>query len=376
MARSIKTKIPGQIIVRETNAGNEYLYYIPYKGKKRVSTGLIYSKPNVKVVELILEHQYRLYLESSNKAAYEQEETRVSDVQMSFHYFKQHLINKGLSKSTIYEYEASFNRIIQGDYPLNQKARIYDNGKYSNLYKIEADTVTFINESKLSNNTINKHIRHLQTFISFLNLRGDVENINVYKKHKLDITQKEVVPYTPEEATQIIRKAKEKDEILYLTIMLYYLTGARLSEWLRAYFNKGLYSVDMESKIITFRNKINKNQSQIIPMSDKLYEVLSRLKELADNRVAYSDKVIPYSENSRASMNRQINKIERELGIKQKGRSTHGFRRLLATELFEKGIPMDVIKDIMRHSSIETTIKSYRQVNKQRITDSMDKLDR
>lgn len=376
MARSVKTKIPGQILVRETKTGNEYIYYIPYKGKKRISTGLIYSKQNIKVVEAMLEHHYKVYLENNNRATFEEEEKVSKDIQHQFTYFKQNMVSKDLSANTIYEYQASFDKIIHGDYPIQQKERIFENGKYETVYKIEADLIKYINKSGQSNNTINKHIRHLQTFISFLNLRGQIENINLYKKYKLEITQKEVVPYTPEEAKQIIAKAKETDEVLYLTIMLYYLTGARLSEWLRAYFGKGAYNVDMESKTITFRNKINKKQSQVIPMSDKLYEILSRLKELADNRVTYKDKVIPYSEKSRASMNRKINKLERQIGIKQKGRSTHGFRRLLATELFEKGIAMDVIKDIMRHSSIETTIKSYRQINKKRITESLDKLDR
>lgn len=376
MSRSIKTQVPGQIVVRETNAGNEYIYYIPYKGKKRLASGLIYSKQNVKVVEKILEHHYIMYLENNNKAKFEETERKIKDIQQLFLYFKQNLLDKGLSKTTIYEYEASFYRIIQGEYPPNQKTKKYKNGNYEILYKIESDLIDFIQNNKLSNNTINKHIRHLQVFVTFLSSRGEIENINIYKNNKLDITQKEIVPYTSAEAKAIINKAKEKDEILYLTIMLYYLTGARLSEWLRAYFNKGAYNVELEKGIITFRNKINKNQSQIIPISNKLFDILQRLKELSDKRVTYKDKVIPYSENSKASLNRRINKIEIEIGIKQKGRSTHGFRRLLATELFEKQIPMDVIKDIMRHSSIETTLKSYRQINKQRITESLDKLDR
>lgn len=104
--------------------------------------------------------------------------------------------------------------------------------------------------------------------------------------------------------------------------------------------------------------------------------MLFRLKELEEERSDYKNKVIPYSPNSKSSITRKISRIEKELGFKQKGRSTHGFRRLLATELFAKEVPIDIIKDIMRHSSIDVTMKAYRKQSQSRIAEQLKKLDR
>ena len=376
MSHAVKTKVPGSIYVKEMRSGKKYIYYLPYKSEgKYIASGLLFSKKNVKVVESILEHLYKEHLINSRKIE-SNEYKVVYSISERFDHFKDLLIDKGLSPKTLYEYQYSFDIIISGDYTPDYYKSIQSNGRRIKVYEIENDIKNYLRKTNHKNNTKNKHLRHLQVFLNYLADNNDLPILNLYKKYKVKSEAKEIIPYSPKEAKMIMDKAKETDEVLYLLLRLFYLTGGRLNEWLNAYFGFDPFNVDLKNKTITFRNKIRKDQSQIIPISDKVEKVLLRLKELEEQRRDYKHKVIPYSPNSKSSITRKISKIEEELGIKQKGRSTHGFRRLLATELFENEVPVDIIKDIMRHSSIDVTMKAYRKHDKKRIKEQLNRINR
>ena len=376
MAFAVKTKVPGSILVKKMRSGNEFIYYRSYKNSGSwVSSGLPYTKQNIKTVEGILEHLYKELLVKKNQIDYALP-TGKTTIQRQFSYFKEDMSKKKLSEITLYEYQFSFDLIIKGDYSQDKYRIIYERDREKRIYRIQEDIEVYLAETEHKSNTINKHLRQLQVFINYLSENNEIPEVNFYKRYKKKVEEKEIIPYTPEEANRIINRAKETDEVLYLLLRLFYLTGGRLNEWLNAYFGIDPFNVDLKNKTITFRNKIRRDQSQTIPISDKVEEVLFRLKELEEERSDYKNKVIPYSPNSKSSITRKISRIEKELGFKQKGRSTHGFRRLLATELFAKEVPIDIIKDIMRHSSIDVTMKAYRKQSQSRIAEQLKKLDR
>lgn len=376
MAFAVKTKVPGSILVKKMRSGNEYIYYREYKNKGAYKASrLRYNSKNIKVVEQILEHLYKEQLTKENKLDYSLP-TEDTTLHQQFELFKQELQRKELSENTLYEYQHSFNLIVRKEYSPDEYKAVYENGRERKKYKIEEEIEAYIKSTDHKNNTINKNLRQIQVFINYLATNNEIPPINIYKKYKVKPEPKEITPYSKEEAEQILEYAKEKDEILYLLLMLMYLTGGRVTEWLRAYFGKGQYNVDLEKKTIKFKNKVRSNQFQILPMSERVEAILIRLADLEKSRNDFKGKVIPYPEKGKSNVIKAVTKIEIELGIKKKGRSTHGFRRLLATELFEKQIPLDIIKDIMRHSSIDVTLNHYRKYDKNRITDSLDKLDR
>lgn len=376
MAFSVKTKIPGSILVKKMRSGNEFIYYRSYKNSGSwVSSGLPYTKQNIKTVEGILEHLYKEQLVKKNQIDYALP-TGKTTIQRQFTYFREDLYKKKLSDNTLYEYQFSFELIIKGDYSPDSYRIIYERDREKRVYTIQEEIEEYLSKTKHKSNTINKHLRQLQVFVNYLAENNEIPEVNFYKRFKKKAEQKEITPYTTDEAKRIINRAKETDEVLYLLLSLFYLTGGRLNEWLNAYFDIDPFNVDLKNKTITFRNKVRRDQSQTIPISDKVEAVLLRLKELEVERVDYKNKVIPYSPKSKSSITRKISKIEKELGIKKEGRSSHGFRRLLATELFAKEVPIDIIKDIMRHSSIDVTMKAYRKQDQSRITEQLKKLDR
>lgn len=376
MAFAVKTKVPGSILVKKMRSGNEFIYYRSYKNSGSwVSSALPYTKQNIKIVEGILEHLYKEQLVKKNQIDYALP-TGKTTIQRQFTFFKEDMYKKKLSDNTLYEYQFSFELIIKGDYSPDSYRIIYERDREKRIYTIQEDIEDYLSNTKHKSNTINKHLRQLQVFVNYLAENNEIPEVNFYKRFKRKTEQKEIVPYTTDEANRIINRARETDEVLYLLLRLFYLTGGRINEWLRAYFGIDPFNVDLKQKTITFRNKIRRDQSQTIPISDKVEEVLLRLKALEEERSNYKDKVIPYSPKSKSSITRKISKIEKELGIKQKGRSSHGFRKLLATELFAKEVPIDIIKDIMRHSSIDVTMKAYRKQDQSRMEEQLKKLDR
>lgn len=376
MAFAVKTKVPGSILVKKMRSGNEFIYYRSYKNSGSwVSSALPYTKQNIKIVEGILEHLYKEQLVKKNQIDYALP-TGKTTIKRQFEYFKEDMYKKKLSDNTLYEYQFSFELIIKGDYSPDSYRIIYERDREKRIYTIQEDIEDYLSNTKHKSNTINKHLRQLQVFVNYLAENNEIPEVNFYKRFKRKTEQKEITPYTTDEANRIINRASETDEVLYLLLRLFYLTGGRLNEWLRAYFGIDPFNVDLKQKTITFRNKIRRDQSQTIPISDKVEGVLLRLKELEEERSDYKDKVIPYSPKSKSSITRKLSKIEKELGIKQKGRSSHGFRRLLATELFAKEVPIDIIKDIMRHSSIDVTMKAYRKQDQSRMKEQLKKLDR
>ncbi len=377
MARAIKTKIPGSILVRDTKKGEEYLYIKPYGSKgNHKALGLSFTKKNLKVAEGILEHKYKEYLINKKLMDDEGNLRQEKNVYLLLKEFLEVCRERKLSDQTVYEYELSYNHIISTEFDVDELVFTYENGRKSQIYKLEKQIKEYLSRTKHNSNTINKHLRQFQLFINFLSENGLIKTVNLYKKHKRKTIPKEVVSYSSEEARAILEYAKETDEVFYLLIKLYYLTGGRLGEWLNAFFNKPPYSVDLDNLTIRFRNKIRRDLFQTIPIFPELELVLRRLKEIGEKDPEYDGKVVPYNSKNKGLINKKLNRIEVALGIKKKGRSTHGFRRLLATELFKNDVPFDVIKDVMRHSSIDVTLKAYRAYDNDRVRKSMEGLKR
>jgi integrase len=377
MTRAIKTKIPGSILVRKTKTGKEYIYYKAYGEKGNYKAlGLEFSNKNIKVAEKTLEHCYKEYLMKSNKIDDIPLHETNNNVYKILSEFIDANRSRGLTEQTLYEYRLSFDHIITEEYDLDSYNILYKNGRKIKQLTIEKDIISYVNTTTHNNNTINKHLRQFQLFVNFGAELGIISPVKFYKKYKKKQIPKEVVAYSIDEAKAILDFTQEKDEVFYLLIKLYYLTGGRLGEWLNAYFGEDPHNVDLENNIIRFRNKIRRDLYQTVPIFPELKEVLLRLKELEEERDDFKGKVVPYSATNKGLINKKLNRIERELGIKKKGRSTHGFRRLLATELFKNEVPIDIIKDVMRHSSIDVTLKAYREYDNDRVRKSMDGLKR
>lgn len=98
MAFAVKTKVPGSILVKKMRSGNEFIYYRSYKNSGSwVSSGLPYTKQNIKTVEGILEHLYKELLVKKNQIDYALP-TGKTTIQRQFSYFKEDMSKKNFQK--------------------------------------------------------------------------------------------------------------------------------------------------------------------------------------------------------------------------------------------------------------------------------------
>lgn len=68
----------------------------------------------------------------------------------------------------------------------------------------------------------------------------------------------------------------------------------------------------------------------------------------------------------------RIKRPSKELGITI---SPHALRRRFATDLYERGVDLKDIKDLMRHDSVDTTITCYIQPSRDRLSKIMDDIE-
>lgn len=70
--------------------------------------------------------------------------------------------------------------------------------------------------------------------------------------------------------------------------------------------------------------------------------------------------------------NRHMAEAVEQAGIEWHG--WHAFRRGLATNLDELGVPLNVVQQILRHGDQATTARFYRKTRSKRVVDAMTKL--
>ena len=71
-------------------------------------------------------------------------------------------------------------------------------------------------------------------------------------------------------------------------------------------------------------------------------------------------------------MTQTFDRIQRRLGI-QGVKPLHGFRAFVATQLLQNGVDVSIVRDILRHKELTTTL-SYLNRSKMPYHDAMNKL--
>ena len=105
----------------------------------------------------------------------------------------------------------------------------------------------------------------------------------------------------------------------------------------------------------TYKNFIKK---RVVPIMDETIELLNQY--LKDNNINYG-KIFKVSEKNNTFIKDIIKSVTKSLSI-NKNITPHTFRRTRATHLLEAGVSIIYIKDLLGHSSIETT-EEYLKIN-------------
>ena len=108
-------------------------------------------------------------------------------------------------------------------------------------------------------------------------------------------------------------------------------------------------SIDFDFRYIEILKQDNKGHKSIkIPLSDTLYEVLSKIKPTSKYVFVNPDTGMPYN-----TIRKAFNNACKRADIKDF--RFHDLRHTVATRLVEKGVDIRTVQEIMAHSSIVTT---------------------
>ena len=135
-------------------------------------------------------------------------------------------------------------------------------------------------------------------------------------------------------------------------IELLYLTGMRRAELI------ALKNSDVDFSTCTLRVTGKRNKQRIIPFSDATKEKLKKYIETRDAEVADKSSFLFVKENGEPLyprlvydiVNRQLNNIPT---LSRK--SPHTLRHSFATEMLNNGAEINVVKEILGHSSLAST---------------------
>lgn len=224
------------------------------------------------------------------------------------------------------------------------------------------DWVNYLrNEKNNLDNSIKPKCQALNSFYIYL-MEDRKYNINnnpamyVLKKLKPQKNPSKRTFLTPEEQRIFLDNCKSKREIAMFTLFLN--TGLRISEVISLQLSD-CYKViipetNKEAYFINVRRKGNKIQKMVL--NKETFEAIkdyidNARKQSIYNNIFISDKGTPMMPES---IHRTVKKITKRAGI-NKNISAHSLRRSIATALYNQGVDINGIKDVLGHASISTT---------------------
>lgn len=135
----------------------------------------------------------------------------------------------------------------------------------------------------------------------------------------------------------------------HLMIELFYQTGIRLSELIELKTN------DINSKQIKVLGK--RNKERIIPISKELYSLYLGYLDLKQKAQIVNEYVFVRSNGNKIYEKLVYRKINYYLGLvtRMDKRSPHVLRHTFATHLLNNGAGLEVLKEVLGHSSLSAT---------------------
>lgn len=269
----------------------------------------------------------------------------------------QHLLNnflsskevEGCSQRTIRYYKTTIIKMLSC---LNLKV---ENITTDDLRKYLAD---YKNRSGASKTTIDNIRRVLSSFFSWLEDEGYILKNPVRRIHKIK-TRKVVKEVLSDENFEILRDNCGNIRDLAM-IELLASTGIRVGE---------LVNLNIEDVLFNERECIvlGKGDSERIVYFDAKTKI--HLQKYLDSRTDYNPALFvsfkkPYNRLKINGVERRIRELGNNSNIKKV--HPHKFRRTMATNAIDKGMPIEQVQKLLGHVQIDTTMQ-YAMVNQSNV---------
>lgn len=218
-------------------------------------------------------------------------------------------------------------------------------------------------ERSLSQATINKAIQRFKKPIGIAVAEGFLEK-DPFVFHQFKHVKKEIVFLSPEEllALEQYYFAQPKLQLVQNLFVFSCYTGLPYNELLNLKHNNIIKGFDGNLWIKMKREKTSKELS--IPLLPKALEILDK----------YSNEDLVFPRISNQKYNSYLKEIADLVGIEKK-MTTHMARRTFAsTVLLFNDVPMEIVSELLGHSSMKITQDSYGKVVQKKISLEMNRL--
>lgn len=347
------------------------------------STQLIISKSTkLKSINTQLNQISQLFLQIFNTLLLEKEAFDVDDIYNRYkgdndrnvtyllefyvNYLKrmEQLIGIDMKKPTWKKHENAY---------LNLKGYIKSNHKGKD-FKLQDIDLPFIKDyefylktsRRFSQATINKVLQRLKKMFSFAIEQNEIIQ-NPFNGYRFSLLRKEVVYLTTEEL-KALEKSKPNQPRLILVKDLFIFccyTGLAFSEMANLKPSNIERGFDGKLWISLTREKTNKSVS--IPILPKANTILNRYS---------TDSNLVFPKLSNQKFNSYLKEIADIVGI-EKNLTHHIARKTFAsTVLLYNDVPIEIVSELLGHSSIKVTQESYAKLSNKKVSETMIRLSK
>jgi len=329
-----KQTLHGSIFVRQ---GSNKLY-IKFKGVNR-STGLDDTPDNRKVAkEMLRQINAEYYL--TGGLQYTQRPT-----------IAERWIEYKVAKIDLYEkktqtgYKTAYRAVLQP----------HENAICS-VEKLRASLHYFLARTKVSNVSINVYLRCVSAFVHWLERKEYIAPFKDFQDFYRKERKKIVQTWSDDELRVMYRYFKKTDYEFYLLLRFLELTGLRISEALNITWSS------IKGETIVSKDK---RRTDALTLSNHALSIIAELRSMAKQH--NREHIFRWKASSTSRLIRTLNNGLEEAGIPKNGRAFHTFRKTFSTRLFQNNLSITDIKDLMRHSSIQTTLDHYKEHRTQQL---------
>jgi site-specific recombinase XerD len=272
-------------------------------------------------------------------------------------------IEQSCSKSYLADVKTSFNILVEyvGNIPL---ARV-------NRLNLEKMLLEYFNNSKYG---AQHHYKNLRAgFNKAISWNYITENpLSKFKLPKIPKSLPAFINF--DELNLIVENTKNKD--LKDIFLIGFHTGMRLSEIINLKWS----AINLNDRIITVKNSntftTKSKKERIIPINDTLDTVLNNripkvLNIILDEYVFCKYPGVPYLKDY---ISKNFKKIIRKLEMNDRIHF-HSLRHAAASNMFQAGVSLYVVKEILGHEDLSTT-QIYSHLQKENLISAVKTLDK
>lgn len=212
---------------------------------------------------------------------------------------------------------------------------------------------------------------------------------NIIINRKSAKTTPKIKTFTDEQLTKIkaeIERITSKGDLVYPYGQIYILmfnTGCRMGEilpLLKTDIDVSKRTMDINKNAVQTKEKIivqdtlkTFSGSRIISLNDGAISAIEKLNAVFPNTSLLA-------ENSNGKMvspqncERTFKQILKKCGIVEKGLGCHALRHTFATKLFEKGVDVKIVSEILGHKSTSVTYNTYISVIQRQKAEAVNKI--